>query len=166
MNLVEELRKLQSLHFDGALSDDEFAKAKARLLEGVPPADRPSDSELARQLEDIKIEHALLRLDREWEQESQTYLISDGEGRRHLPTRAGGLVMAVMAVGFGLVWTVSTMSMPHFGGGWDFFPCFGVLFILLGLAFSFHSFSRAEAYEKAEAEYRRKRAELESRRRA
>ncbi len=37
MNLADELAKLEQLHAKGALSDDEFARAKARLL-----TDRPS----------------------------------------------------------------------------------------------------------------------------
>jgi uncharacterized Tic20 family protein len=39
MNISEELQKLQQLHQSGAISDEEFAKAKARLLEGsaAPP---------------------------------------------------------------------------------------------------------------------------------
>ena len=40
MALADELQKLQELHQTGALSDDEFAKAKATLLDGghVTPA--------------------------------------------------------------------------------------------------------------------------------
>ena len=37
MNLGDELHKLQQLHQTGALSDEEFAKAKARLLDEPPP---------------------------------------------------------------------------------------------------------------------------------
>ena len=38
MSLSEEIQKLQQLHYAGTLSDEEFAKAKARLLEESPPA--------------------------------------------------------------------------------------------------------------------------------
>src|SRR5438445_10017998 len=43
MNLGDELHKLQQLHQTGALSDEEFAKAKARLLD-EPPAVSGFDS--------------------------------------------------------------------------------------------------------------------------
>jgi len=32
MNIAEELERLGKLHADGTLSDEEFAKAKSRLL--------------------------------------------------------------------------------------------------------------------------------------
>jgi phage shock protein PspC (stress-responsive transcriptional regulator) len=44
MSLADELAKLERLHASGALSDDEFARAKARVLDArpspppVPPA--------------------------------------------------------------------------------------------------------------------------------
>jgi uncharacterized Tic20 family protein len=41
MNLTEELERLQQLHQSGGLSDEEYAKAKAALLDGQPPAAAP-----------------------------------------------------------------------------------------------------------------------------
>ena len=41
MSDSDELGKLADLHQRGALSDDEFARAKARVLDGMPAA-RPS----------------------------------------------------------------------------------------------------------------------------
>ncbi len=38
MTMSDELSKLQDLHQRGALNDDEFARAKARVLEGAPAA--------------------------------------------------------------------------------------------------------------------------------
>ena len=37
MNVADELQKLQQLHESGAINDDEFAQAKARLLNEPPP---------------------------------------------------------------------------------------------------------------------------------
>jgi len=48
MNLVEELEKLNALHSRGALSDEEFRKAKDALLSGNPPADLNTDEGGAR----------------------------------------------------------------------------------------------------------------------
>src|SRR5207244_5612919 len=39
MNIAQELERLAKLHADGTLSDEEFAKAKNRLL-SVPPLSR------------------------------------------------------------------------------------------------------------------------------
>jgi phage shock protein PspC (stress-responsive transcriptional regulator) len=41
VSLAEELEKLQSLRDRGAISEEEFARAKARVLEQAPP---PSDA--------------------------------------------------------------------------------------------------------------------------
>jgi len=38
MNIADELQKLQQLHQSGAINDDEFALAKAKLLNGWPAA--------------------------------------------------------------------------------------------------------------------------------
>lgn len=42
MSLTDELQRLHQLHRDGALTDDEFAQAKARLLQA---ADAPAPLE-------------------------------------------------------------------------------------------------------------------------
>jgi phage shock protein C len=41
MTLSEELARLHDLHQRGALSDDEYAQAKARLLNAAPAAQPP-----------------------------------------------------------------------------------------------------------------------------
>jgi phage shock protein C len=38
MNIADEMEKLQALHARGALTDDEFARAKEAVLSGSPPA--------------------------------------------------------------------------------------------------------------------------------
>jgi phage shock protein PspC (stress-responsive transcriptional regulator) len=42
MSLSEELGRLGGLHESGMLSDDEFARAKARVLDGGPHLNSPS----------------------------------------------------------------------------------------------------------------------------
>lgn len=46
MTMSDELERLRSLHERGALSDDEYARAKARVLEGTTMP-RPSDPAMA-----------------------------------------------------------------------------------------------------------------------
>src|SRR5262245_48443688 len=41
MNITDELRKLQELHRSGALTDEEFAQAKATVLNTAPSAPAP-----------------------------------------------------------------------------------------------------------------------------
>jgi phage shock protein C len=42
MSVSDELGKLHELHLRGVLSDDEYARAKARVLDGEPAAARPA----------------------------------------------------------------------------------------------------------------------------
>lgn len=44
MNPSDELNKLADLHARGALSDEEFAKAKARVIDGQPAQATPGTS--------------------------------------------------------------------------------------------------------------------------
>jgi phage shock protein PspC (stress-responsive transcriptional regulator) len=43
MSVSEEIKRLHELHQAGALSDEEFARAKERLLQGQPPAGDSQD---------------------------------------------------------------------------------------------------------------------------
>ena len=47
MALSDELAKLQELHQRGALTDDEFSRAKARLLDGAATTEAPSGAAVA-----------------------------------------------------------------------------------------------------------------------
>ena len=42
MSLVEELAKLEEMRARGTLSEDEFQRAKARLIDAEPPAPSPA----------------------------------------------------------------------------------------------------------------------------
>ena len=49
MGLADELTRLEELHARGALSGDEFARAKARLIDGTPlPSDIPAVDAISR----------------------------------------------------------------------------------------------------------------------
>ena len=52
MNVSEEIKRLHELHLAGALSDAEFAQAKAKLLSNInlDKSDSPSDSALSNDL--------------------------------------------------------------------------------------------------------------------
>ena len=48
MNVAEEIKRLHELHQAGALSDEEFAAAKARLLNSAPTPGLGGDADLWR----------------------------------------------------------------------------------------------------------------------
>src|SRR5690348_5211282 len=100
MNLADELQKLQELHRSGALTDEEFAAAKAAVLaKGNTEAAAPTEPVLKEHLDEVKRQNQLAQLDREWQNEREQYMIQGRNGMRMVPTRAmsviGGVVVAV-----------------------------------------------------------------------
>jgi hypothetical protein len=183
MSLADELAKLEELRRKGALSDAEFAAAKAKLLEAPAAPAAPPEPQLAghlaAQLEEVKFQNELAQLDREWEIEREKYMVADRYGRRHIPTTAGSAFGGFLVVGFGIIWTVIAFIMAVSGSEflsnhpmaspaeamipWAF-PCFGVLFIIVGAVMSVNAHSKAQEYERAHAAYQRRRRELLARR--
>jgi Short C-terminal domain len=161
MSIADELRKLGELHRSGALTDEEFATAKARVL-ADQGQDAPADSQqeaLREQLGELKRENELARLDREWQLERERYQMTGRYGARYMPTKASGIVMGVVTAGFGVVWTVMAAGI---GGGLDgpgsIMPLFGVLFVLVGIGVGAYTFLRATQLEQAQQRYQRRRA--------
>ena len=54
MNVSEEIKRLHELHQAGALSDEEFAQAKARLLSSSPPPRDGADLDLPGELNRLR----------------------------------------------------------------------------------------------------------------
>ncbi len=69
MNLVEELQKLEQLHKNASLTDEEFSKAKTVLLSNSPN----SSSDLASIKGFIDKETKLTKLDLEWKTKEQNF---------------------------------------------------------------------------------------------
>jgi hypothetical protein len=114
-------------------------------------------------LSHLEREARVARIDREWQVEREKYLVTGRHGRRQVPTTAGSAIGGIFMVGFGIVWTIFAFSLTSnspFGGGM-LFPVFGVLFILLGAGWSIYAFNKAQEYERAHAEYRRRRQAAE-----
>jgi Short C-terminal domain len=162
MNIADELQKLQELHRTGALTDEEFATAKAAVLAAkTTGADAPLNETAREQLEEMKLENTVARLDREWQLARERYMIAGQYGNRYIPSRGVSVLMGVVVTGFGIFWIAMAMSitsnMPGIGGA---FPCFGVIFILFGVGMSIYSFSKATQYEEEYQRYQQRRAEL------
>ncbi len=152
MTIADEIEQLQALHAQGALTDAEFAQAKAALLTryaGEVPQQHAHRNTLG-------VEHELARLDREWLMERETYMVTSRYGARAVPSQGGSLVTALLIGGFGIFWTLSATSM----GAPSVFPLFGVLFILVGVGASVHAFMKAGAYQRAEQAYQQRRAHV------
>jgi hypothetical protein len=157
MNIAEEIRKLQELHVSGALTDAEFAQAKARVLAGETEAAQ-ADA-LRDQLSELQREQALDRLDRAWDRERESYMVTSRYGHRYRPSKVNSIIMAAGIVGFGLIWGFTAVT---FGGGLHggLFPLLGAVFVAFGLGMASFSFVRANQYDQAYRRYQRQRALL------
>ena len=111
--------------------------------------------QLTDQVERLTAQNDLHALDREWELERETYMVTNKHGRRSLPTQSGSIVGGIVAAGFGIFWIVMASDI---GGG--IFPAFGVLFILIGIGSSVVAFNKAGDYRRAHRRYRSRRSEL------
>src|SRR4051794_19655712 len=105
MSLADELLKLNRLHREGMLTDEEFERAKAAVL--VAPLAHPA----ADQLDEIRHQNEVAQLDREWQLERDRYMVVGRYGGRYIPNRATSLIGGVVFAGFGTVWTVMAASM-------------------------------------------------------
>src|SRR5262245_48701125 len=150
MSIADELLKLNRLHQEGMLTDEEFEKAKAAVL--VAPLATPATEHL----EEIRNQNEVAQLDREWQNERERYMISGRYGARYIPNRATSLIGGVVVGGFGILWTIIAASM----GAPGLLPLFGVIFVLAGIGMSAYSFVKAGEYEQAYARYQQRRASL------
>jgi hypothetical protein len=166
MSLVDELAKLEELHRRGALSADEFTKAKAALLGGAPAVSEQELGEhLADQLAEVKYQNELARIDREWQIEREQYMVYGKNGRGQIATPGASLAGAFMMGAFGITWTVLAFSMSSGGPGDGpfrvfscVFPLFGVLFTCFGVYMGLNAYAKAQKYQEAFAAYQARRA--------
>jgi hypothetical protein len=110
--------------------------------------------QIAENLETIKIQNELERLDREWLQEREGYMIRGKHGATMLPSRTLGTMMTVFAVAFGLFWTMLAGAM---------FPpmaIFGVIFIAIAVVSGVRGLHKAGQYERGQQAYEERRREL------
>jgi hypothetical protein len=165
MGIADELQKLEDLRRSGALSEEEFARAKAAVIAGSnTPSGEPLGQHLADQLAEVRYQNELARIDREWQIEREKYMIADKYGRRHVPTAGMGLGAAVVGGVFGALWTIFAFALTS--GGPDVgpfpivkvvFPLFGVVFTVAAVGYGLHAYSKAQQYEKAHAAYQARR---------
>src|SRR5262245_60186015 len=152
MSIADELQKLEQLRRSGALSDAEYAQAKAAVLAGTgSPGQQALGDHLSDQLAEVRYQNELARLDRAWEMEREKYMLTDRDGGRQLPTPGLGIGMAVVGGIFGVIWTVFAMSItsdaPDFGGFSMvkvLFPLFGVLFTLGAIGYGIYCMVRGQ----------------------
>ena len=124
--------------------------------------------ELNSRLDALSNQNELTALDRQWELDQESFMISGKHGK-HLPSETGSIAGGVMTAIFGSLWTIMaigiTSSAPNVGPfaiAKVAFPLFGVAFVVFGIISSISSHDKATKYKRAKREYRERRSELEA----
>jgi hypothetical protein len=164
MNRAEQLAELEELRRRGVLNDCEFCRVQAALLD-VPftPCDLQLSQQLDQKLAEVKYYNQLAHMDAAWEEESQQYLVSMGEGDKQIPTARAGITSVVIGCLIGAFLATVAISALTADVGPDRGPeavskvllsllcpvCIPLLLIGQGL----YWFFRARAYRRAYERY-------------
>jgi hypothetical protein len=70
-------------------------------------------AEMADDLDAIRRESEIERLDREWRQREDELSVRQKDGSKSAPSIAGGIIMLIVLGGFGLAWTIGTITMMN-----------------------------------------------------
>jgi hypothetical protein len=166
MSLADDLAKLEELRRTGALTQAEFAQAKAKLLAGdAAPANDAVAEKLGEQLAETRYQNELARLDREWQMEREKYMVTTKHGRRYIPTVNSGRATAIFGGIVGVIWTIMAISITSGAPDFGVFAVTKVLMPLVGIAvtavaigYGVYMINKAEAHNKAFADYQKRRA--------
>jgi len=111
---------------------------------------------IADDLEAIKTQNEIERLDREWIIHRDQYKVKNQDGSYDVPSATGSVVGGAVAIVFGIFWMVGAAST----GAPGIFPLFGLVFIGIAFYGMLNNTSKASDYQQAHDEYQAKRREL------
>jgi len=160
MSITDEFSKLQDLNESGALTDAEFAEAKAKVLvDGTESVPEASDSgALHREVEQLKIQNEMIRLDQDWEKQRDNLMLVGKGGGRTIPSRErSGMATIIISI-MGLLTLGLSAAVPHAG----LLSFCGIGLIIMGIMAGISGASRADKYQKASDQYEQCRSELQA----
>lgn len=131
-----------------------FCGTKLKIERSGAAAYTEALEQIADDLKVLRRQAEVDRLDRRWHMRRDELLVSDKEGRRHVPTKAGTTAGVVFVVVAGLAW-MAFASQLHAG-----FALFGLVFIAFGVMAAMQQMRRADEYARERATYERERAAL------
>ena len=159
MSITEEIEKLQALHDQGALTDDEFAQTKATLLARLADEQSVSyASDLNKEAEHLRLQNELNQLDLDWEHERESYKVRGRNGRRYIPSVPISIIAMIAGIVFGVAW-ISLMVSKGEPGLPTFF---GLLIIFVVVGRSLYDYTKARGYRQAQGRYQERRRQLAS----
>lgn len=140
-----------SVHRDSGVS---FTESLEKLNE--------TTESLREQVSRLTVQQELADLDREWDRKRQDLMISDKNGRKHVPNSTSSTIGGIVGVVFGCFWTMAAFGMASRSPSdvVGIFPVFGLVFIAFGVFGMIHTNAKAGEYKRAEAKHRLERARL------
>jgi hypothetical protein len=122
---------------------------------------------MAEDLEAIRREQEIQRLDREWALQRACFMQRDKHGNLHEPSTTGGMLGAFLGGGFGLLWTIMAFAMTSAAPSEGpfivaklIFPLFGIIFTIGAILTGIKSTTAAAQYEEAQKQYHGRRSSL------
>ena len=118
------------------------------------------NDEIADDLEEIRIQNELERLDRNWQRDFNRFASTDKYGNKQAPSAIGSVIAGVVMIVFAIFWMgIASDGVAH--GAPAVFPLFGLIFIGAGICAIIFGSKNGKKYEKAKTRYERERASLE-----
>jgi len=121
-----------------------------RLLEDIGR----TTERMAGNLRVIELQNDLERLDREWADHRESFMVTSKNGHRSIPTEAGSMIGGGIGVIMGIVVLVVTSNI---GGP---APLFGLAFIGIAIFSLINGSSKASGYKNAESAFMDQRSDL------
>ena len=124
---------------------------------------------MAQDLQAIRRESEIERLDREWQLRESQLLTRDKDGSTSKPSRTSAIIVGLVVAGVGTVWTIGAIGVTRSMGPAPnaalsfvtlFFPCFGLIFIIAGIAMAISAFTTAGRYDEEHRDYLVRRQKL------
>jgi hypothetical protein len=130
-----------------------------RVLEGL----EQKTNEISQDLQTIKAQNEIERLDREWQVERDQLLIHRKDGRTAEPSVAGTIGSSLMLALIGLVWFIGSTSMSRGGmnhGISSLFPILGLGLMGFSLVALIRGLQKARDFDFQRSTYEARRRQL------
>jgi DNA-directed RNA polymerase subunit RPC12/RpoP len=110
--------------------------------------------EIADDVEILKLQNELERLDREWQTDRESCMTRGKDGSLSEPSPIAGTIMGLVVIGIGIFWTVTAaqMSPPM--------ALFGLVFIGVAAVGIFGNLKRSERFNEKKRQYESRRKEV------
>jgi hypothetical protein len=108
---------------------------------------------MAQEMDDIRRQNELARLDREWMLRRDPLMVRGKHGGTSVPSAPTSIFGAIIGTVFGIVWTVATAST----GAPAFLPLVGVVVVIVALVTGVAGVAKAMQYEDEQRSYQQRR---------